>query len=94
MLVLVAGAELRVGPRRISRFVDAYLGALGDPRQLDEVDDSDILSRLQLHTSAAYVRKFCAVDDVKKESTVRMSSVVLFRILTSHRWRQQSILRA
>ncbi|KAL1761750.1 hypothetical protein FB107DRAFT_200662 [Schizophyllum commune] len=63
MLVLVAGVELRVGPRRTSRFVDAYL---------------DILSRLQLHTSAAYVRKFCAVEDAKKESTVRTQSIVLF----------------
>ncbi|KAL1747561.1 hypothetical protein HDZ31DRAFT_80400 [Schizophyllum fasciatum] len=55
LLVLVAGKELRVGPRRVSRFVDAYL---------------DMLSRLQLHASAAYVRKFCGVEDAKKESTV------------------------
>ncbi|TRM56232.1 hypothetical protein BD626DRAFT_441257 [Schizophyllum amplum] len=55
MLALVAGNELHVGPRRLGRFLDAYL---------------DILTRLQLHTAAAYVRKFCTVQDVRKESTM------------------------
>ncbi|KAJ6623550.1 hypothetical protein B0H10DRAFT_2010419 [Mycena sp. CBHHK59/15] len=49
MLAIVAPHELRIGPQRSLRFLESYI---------------DLLSRLQLHTSAAYLRKFCQIQDI------------------------------
>ncbi|KAF9532667.1 hypothetical protein CPB83DRAFT_867467 [Crepidotus variabilis] len=53
MLVLVASDELGVSRFRKTRLLDSYI---------------DILSRLRLHTCAAYVRKFCDLTAVKKKA--------------------------
>ncbi|KAJ7741513.1 hypothetical protein DFH07DRAFT_52395 [Mycena maculata] len=50
ILALIAPQELRVGPKRILRFLESYI---------------DILTRLQLHSCAAYIRKFCQTEDVQ-----------------------------
>ncbi|EGN95979.1 hypothetical protein SERLA73DRAFT_93871 [Serpula lacrymans var. lacrymans S7.3] len=59
MLSLVAGQELSISKSRLLRFVESYI---------------DILTRLRLDTSAAYLRKFSGVNDVcnmtKLETTV------------------------
>ncbi|KAJ7594255.1 hypothetical protein C8J56DRAFT_926294 [Mycena floridula] len=49
MLALVAPKELDVSSRRTVAFVDAYI---------------DILTRLQLHTCSAYLRKYCQAEDI------------------------------
>ncbi|KAJ7109490.1 hypothetical protein C8R44DRAFT_289695 [Mycena epipterygia] len=51
MLAVIAPKELHIGPQRTLRFLESYI---------------DILTRLQLHTCAAYFRKFCQTDDVRK----------------------------
>ncbi|KAJ7063381.1 hypothetical protein C8F01DRAFT_1132786 [Mycena amicta] len=53
MLALIAPEELRISPRRTLRFLEAYI---------------DLLGRLQLHSCAAYVRKFCRTQDVYKST--------------------------
>nr|GAT53244.1 predicted protein [Mycena chlorophos] len=55
MLALLAPEELRIGPNRTVRFLEAYI---------------DILSRLQLHSCAAYVRKFSRTDDIVKTTLI------------------------
>ncbi|KAJ6502455.1 hypothetical protein C8R45DRAFT_1070888 [Mycena sanguinolenta] len=50
ILAMVAPQELQIGPRRTLRFLESYI---------------DLLTRLQLHTCAAYMRKFCKSEDVR-----------------------------
>ncbi|KAF7305081.1 WD-REPEATS-REGION domain-containing protein [Mycena kentingensis (nom. inval.)] len=49
ILALVAPKELRISSKRVLRFLEAYI---------------EHLSRLQLYSSAAYIRKFCRTEDV------------------------------
>ncbi|KAJ3553400.1 hypothetical protein NM688_g3633 [Phlebia brevispora] len=53
MLSLIAPKELRISSARVLRFSEGYI---------------DLLMRLRLHTTAAYVRKYSTIDDVR-EST-------------------------
>ncbi|KAJ7285734.1 hypothetical protein C8J57DRAFT_1446565 [Mycena rebaudengoi] len=55
MLAAVAPQELRLGPKRILRFLESY---------------TDLLSRLQLYTSAAYLRKFCQSEDIRNVTLI------------------------
>ncbi|KAJ7449912.1 hypothetical protein FB451DRAFT_1052596 [Mycena latifolia] len=56
MLALVAPQEMRLTPKRILRFLESYI--------------ADILTRLQLHTCAAYLRKFSETEDVRNTTLV------------------------
>ncbi|KDR78745.1 hypothetical protein GALMADRAFT_244288 [Galerina marginata CBS 339.88] len=51
MLALVAPEELHISKSRATRIIDSYI---------------EILTRLRLHTCAAYVRKYCEIDDIRK----------------------------
>ncbi|KAJ7046897.1 hypothetical protein C8F04DRAFT_938106 [Mycena alexandri] len=53
MLVVVAPQELQIGPKRTLRFLESYI---------------DILTRMQLHACAAYLRKFCQSEDVRSST--------------------------
>ncbi|KAJ7685293.1 hypothetical protein DFH06DRAFT_37253 [Mycena polygramma] len=55
MLAVVAPRELQIGPKRTLRFLESYI---------------DILTRLQLHNCAAYLRKFCQNEDVRNNTLV------------------------
>lgn len=55
MLVLIAPEELRTSRRRVHRFVDAYI---------------ELLMRRRLYACAAYLRKFCHVEDVSQVTLV------------------------
>ncbi|KAI1785177.1 hypothetical protein LXA43DRAFT_929347 [Ganoderma leucocontextum] len=59
MLSLALSQELKIAKSRIARFVEAYI---------------EILSRLRLHTCAAYIRKFANVDAVRV--TTSMSTTI------------------
>ncbi|KAF8886054.1 hypothetical protein CPB84DRAFT_1787859 [Gymnopilus junonius] len=62
MLSLVAPNELRISRTRASRFVESYI---------------ELLTRLRLHTCAAYLRKYCEIEEIRKttllETTVYTS---------------------
>ncbi|KAJ7632721.1 hypothetical protein FB45DRAFT_978405 [Roridomyces roridus] len=62
MLALIAPRELRIGSKRVLRLLEAYI---------------DNLTRLQLHSCAAYLRKYCQTDDVRNttqlETTIHTS---------------------
>ncbi|KAH9941480.1 hypothetical protein B0H21DRAFT_546035 [Amylocystis lapponica] len=58
-LSVVAPKELRIKKLRAMRFMEAYI---------------DILSRLRLHTSAAYMRKFIEVEEIR--STTAMQTTI------------------
>lgn len=49
ILSIVAPQELRLSSKRVVRFLDAYL---------------ELLTRLQLYTSAAYLRKYCRIQEL------------------------------
>ncbi|KAJ7343384.1 hypothetical protein DFH08DRAFT_225357 [Mycena albidolilacea] len=53
MLAMVAPRELNIGRKRTVRFLESYI---------------DILTRLQLHTSAAYMRKYCESECVRNNT--------------------------
>ena len=72
MLSLVAPDELGISKTRSIRFLDAYIGAL-KPLSLKcwkSQECSDLLTRLRLHTCAAYLRKFCEMEDVRNKTLV------------------------
>ncbi|KII91642.1 hypothetical protein PLICRDRAFT_515536 [Plicaturopsis crispa FD-325 SS-3] len=54
-LSLVASQELQVGKMKVVRFLDAYI---------------DSLCRLRMHTSAAYLRKYVQVDQIRASTTL------------------------
>ncbi|RPD58851.1 hypothetical protein L226DRAFT_493796 [Lentinus tigrinus ALCF2SS1-7] len=56
MLALVVPQELKITKSRIDRFIEAYI---------------EILSRLRLHTCAAYIRKFVPVDDIRAKTSMQ-----------------------
>ncbi|KAJ3511977.1 hypothetical protein NLJ89_g3787 [Agrocybe chaxingu] len=58
MMALVASEELRVSPRRVRRFLDEYIV---------------ILTRLRLFTCAAYVRKYCEIQDIQERSRCNLA---------------------
>ncbi|KAI0255356.1 hypothetical protein BJV78DRAFT_1273608 [Lactifluus subvellereus] len=62
MMALVASTELRMGQRRALSFVEAYI---------------DLLMRMKLHTTAAYLRKHSVLPDIRSatnlQTTVYMS---------------------
>ncbi|KAF7973520.1 hypothetical protein HWV62_14940 [Athelia sp. TMB] len=66
MLALIVPEELYISQRRIARFVESYV---------------DLLTHLRLYTSAAYVRKFSPVDDVRSTTKSRRSPGVLPSLL-------------
>ncbi|KAF7338217.1 WD-REPEATS-REGION domain-containing protein [Mycena venus] len=53
MLAMIAPKELGIGPKRTLRFLESYI---------------DILTRLQLHTCAAYLRKYCQSEGVRNNT--------------------------
>ncbi|KAF7363525.1 WD-REPEATS-REGION domain-containing protein [Mycena sanguinolenta] len=53
ILAMVAPQELEIGPKRTLRFLESYI---------------ELLTRLQLHTCAAYMRKFCKIEDVRNNT--------------------------
>ncbi|KAK7020532.1 WD-repeats-region domain-containing protein [Favolaschia claudopus] len=53
MFAMIAPQELHIKPPRVLRFLESYI---------------DILTRLQLHTCAAYVRKYCQSEPVRNHT--------------------------
>ncbi|KAK0449993.1 hypothetical protein EV421DRAFT_1704652 [Armillaria borealis] len=53
MLSVIAPKELRIDKRRIVGFLDSYI---------------DVLTRLRLHTCAAYLRKVCEAEEIREAS--------------------------
>ncbi|KAJ7271881.1 hypothetical protein B0H12DRAFT_1298457 [Mycena haematopus] len=53
ILAMVAPQELHIGPKRTLRFLESYI---------------DLLTRLQLHTCAAYMRKYCQSESVRNNT--------------------------
>ncbi|KAF8212133.1 hypothetical protein K438DRAFT_1806025 [Mycena galopus ATCC 62051] len=53
MLAMVAPQELCIPPKRIIRFLESYI---------------DLLRRLQLHTCAAYMRKYCESECIRNNT--------------------------
>ncbi|KAH9481800.1 GATOR complex protein WDR24 [Psilocybe cubensis] len=56
MLALVAPEELHIPRSRVRRFLDSYIAK----------HRTEILTRLRLHTCAAYLRKYCDHEDIRK----------------------------
>ncbi|KAI0741856.1 hypothetical protein C8Q80DRAFT_1196599 [Daedaleopsis nitida] len=56
MLALVVPEELKISKIRTAQFVEAYI---------------EILSRLRLHTCAAYIRKFVSVEDIRATTSMQ-----------------------
>ncbi|KAK0469994.1 uncharacterized protein EV420DRAFT_1662756, partial [Desarmillaria tabescens] len=59
MLSVIAAKELRIDKRRIVGFLDSYIGCISYP---------DVLTRLRLHTCAAYLRKVCKAEEIREAS--------------------------
>ncbi|KAJ7509976.1 hypothetical protein B0H11DRAFT_1168825 [Mycena galericulata] len=57
MLALVAPQELRINSKRTLRFLEPYI---------------DLLTRLQLHPCAAYLRKFCRTEEVRNTTLTQI----------------------
>jgi WD repeat-containing protein 24 len=80
MLAVVASQELKVEKRRVARFLESYVGSFRcselvlKARRID-LCLSDILTHLQLYTSAAYVRKYSEIEDVR--AITRVSGIGL-----------------
>ncbi|KAF8960014.1 hypothetical protein BDZ97DRAFT_1922438 [Flammula alnicola] len=51
MLALVAPSELKISQSRAARFLDSYI---------------ELLTRLRLYTCAAYLRKYCEMEEIRK----------------------------
>ena len=72
MLSLILPQELKITKSRVARFVEAYIGEavsyLVAVPALTKA--SEILTRLRLHTCAAYIRKFATVDAVRVTTSV------------------------
>ncbi|KAF8519696.1 hypothetical protein JB92DRAFT_1977542 [Gautieria morchelliformis] len=75
LLAIVAPVELHVSPVRATRFFEAYIG-----RCIDRITSyyhqhypalPDILSRMQLHTLAAHLRKHVPYDAIRAASLVQ-----------------------
>ncbi|PPQ79096.1 hypothetical protein CVT25_002889 [Psilocybe cyanescens] len=66
MLALVAPEELHISRSRVRRFIDSYIGQLIWHKELKARCDTDILTRLRLHTCAAYLRKYSDNEDIRK----------------------------
>ncbi len=82
MLALVVPQELKITKSRISRFVEAYIGSSTCFLLLLSyfilMEYPEVLSRLRLHTCAAYIRKFVPVEDIRATTSVReMSTCVV-----------------
>ena len=73
MLSLILPKELKIAKSRVARFVEAYIGqSMTHCVVLANLTGfTDILSRLRLHTCAAYIRKFATVDAVRTTTSVR-----------------------
>ncbi|KAI8974589.1 hypothetical protein BD414DRAFT_498136 [Trametes punicea] len=61
VLSLVIPEELRITKSRLARFVEAYI---------------EILNRLNLHTCAAYMRKFVPVEDIRVTTSLQTTMYV------------------
>ncbi|KAI0766904.1 hypothetical protein BD413DRAFT_567976 [Trametes elegans] len=77
MLSLVVPDELRIPKSRVGRFVEAYIGrSYRSPRECRLMSDADILTRLRLHTCAAYMRKFVPVADIRNTTSLQTTIYV------------------
>ena len=72
MLSLILPQELKIAKSRVARFVEAYIGSCTFylVAVLALTEASEILTRLRLHTCAAYIRKFATVDAVRVTTSV------------------------
>jgi hypothetical protein len=101
MLALVAPEELQISRARVTRFLDAYIG---NSRRLAHINRQiiiffriELLTRLRLYTCAAYLRKYCPAEEIRKTTLVcginpHNQFSVYFRFLCS--WKRQSIPHA
>ena len=79
MLVLIAPEELGVSRRRVNRFIDAYIGGSVFFLTFGLFCSSvflflflELLTRRRLDVCAAYLRKFCRVEDVSHATLVKL----------------------
>ena len=73
MLALIAPEELRISARRVTRFVDAYIGLsirFAMTASLSFVLILELLTRRRLHAYSAYLRKYCQLDDINQATLV------------------------
>jgi WD repeat-containing protein 24 len=77
LLSIVAAQELRIGRQRVVRFVEAYIGIHYNYLSFDWTRIhlcADILDRLKLYTTSAYLRKYVKVYDIQAATGVILSS--------------------
>jgi WD repeat-containing protein 24 len=75
MLALVAPEELQISQLRVTRFLDSYIGVcvcFDCCSRCEEIYGHllEILTRLRLHTCAAYLRKYCENEEIRKFTVV------------------------
>ena len=72
MAALVAQRELRISRRRVTRFLDSYIGVLDRSLFKTQGDSQtkELLSRLRLHTCVAYIRKYCQKEAIRRVTLV------------------------
>lgn len=86
MMALIAPKELGIRPKRVIRFVDAYLGGhlVHISVFLSPNIQSDLLTRSNLFSSCAYIRKVVEAEEIRNHSKV-CSSLITYRfLLTIH----------
>ena len=100
MVALVAPRELRISRLRVTRFLDSYIGVLDRFSGLTEIHKAaiELLMRLRLHSCAAYLRKYCQKEDIRRITLVCrapkswISRFILKKNSNSHSWVPQYIL--
>ncbi len=73
VMALAVAEELKISKSRVARFVEAYIGEFDGvvALNLELRCCTEILSRLRLHTCAAYLRKFSPIEDIATTTSVR-----------------------
>lgn len=77
MMALVASSELGLGRRRVQLFVESYIGTSLASRSIARVLMSacvELLTRMKLHTTAAYLRKHSVLPEISSLTNVRLYS--------------------
>lgn len=74
LLAIVAPEELSISKARIEQFVESYIGmSRYDMGLYTNARPLDLLSRLELHVVAAYVRKHAPVQWIRRETAINCS---------------------
>ena len=77
MMALVASRELGLGRQRVQLFMEAYIGTSLTSRSIARVLTFaciELLTRMKLHTTAAYLRKHSVLPDIRSLTNVRVAA--------------------